>query len=415
MKDIVIIGGGAAGMIAAIFAARNGNKVIILEKNSICGKKILVTGNGRCNYFNEDQDIKHYRSSDIDLVKKVITKSNQDKILEFFRKIGIEPKVKNGYYYPFSNQAVSVQNALITEMRNLSIEVKENYNVQKVEKQNRKFIIYTDQESICCEKVIIATGSKSAPKTGSDGIGYTLCEKLGHATIKPLPALVSLKINEKYLKEWNGIRADVAIQSYEDNKRIDEEIGEIQLTDYGISGICVMNLSGRIARGLDKGKEEYVKINFLNGLNIKTEEDFIIFMNKRSKYMKNRNINEMLEGIINYKLVNVLVKKSKLEKNKKWNRLSNNEKRELAKNIVNFEAKIESVNTFEKSQVCSGGIPLREINLDTMESLKSEGLYIVGELLDVDGKCGGYNLTWAWISGMIAGKNIGVENRNDKN
>lgn len=403
MQEIVVIGGGASGLVSAIITARKGKKVTILEKNNICGKKILVTGNGRCNYFNEDQSIKHYRSNDKELLKEIITKKNQEKVLQFFKEIGIEPKIKNGYYYPFSNQAVSIQNALLTEIKNLNIEIRNEVEVRKIKKQNDKFIIMTDKESIEANKIIISTGSKSVPKTGSDGSGYKICQELGHTIIEPLPALVQLKGKEKYFKEWNGIRADVAISLYEDNKEIAKEIGEIQLTDYGISGICVMNLSGRVARGLYTGKDEYVKINFLTNLNINTVQECISFIDKRNKLMKNRTISELLEGIINYKLLNVLLKNLK---NKQWNEISAKDKEKIAESLVELKVNIIGTNSFDKSQVCSGGIPLKEIDVSTMESKLVNGLYIIGELLDCDGDCGGYNLTWAWITGIIAGKEI---------
>lgn len=403
MQEIVIIGGGASGLVSAIIAARKGKKVTILERNNICGKKILVTGNGRCNYFNEDQNIKHYRSNDTELLKEIITKKNQEKVLQFFKEIGIEPKIKNGYYYPFSNQAVSIQNALLTEIKNLNIEIRNEVEVRKIKKQNDKFIIMTDKENIEAIKIIISTGSKSAPKTGSDGSGYKICKELGHTIIEPLPALVQLKGKEKYFKEWNGIRADVAINLYEDNKEIAKEVGEIQLTDYGISGICVMNLSGRVARGLYTGKDEYIKINFLSNLNINTVQECIGFIDKRNKSMKNRTISELLDGIINYKLLNVLLKNLK---NKQWNEISAKDKEKIAESLVELKVNIIDTNSFDKSQVCSGGIPLKEINVNTMESKLVNGLYIIGELLDCDGDCGGYNLTWAWITGIIAGEEI---------
>ena len=214
-----------------------------------------------------------------------------------------------------------------------------------------------------------------------------------------------MKSNEKFLKDWNGIRAEVEIESYENKEKIGKEIGEIQLTGYGISGICVMNLSSKIARGLENGKDEYVKINFLAGLNINTKEEFCDFIDKRDKTMENRTITELLEGIINYKLVNILLKKSKVNSNQKWNEFSRDSKEEIAKNIISLKLKIIGTNEFDKAQVCSGGIPLDEIDINTMESKKVNNLYIIGELLDVDGKCGGYNLTWAWISGMIVGEN----------
>ena len=406
MQNIVIIGGGASGLVAAITAAKKGKQVLLLEKNNICGKKILVTGNGRCNYFNEEQNINHYRSENKEKLEKIITKSNIDKVLNFFTKLGIEPKIRNGYYYPFSNQATSIQNALISELKNLNVEVKNNIEVKKILKEKNLFKIHTDKETFETEKVILATGSKASPKTGSDGIGYTICKEFGHKIIKPLPALVQLRGNEKYFKDWNGIRAEVLIELYEDYEKIAEEIGEIQLTDYGISGICVMNLSGRVARGLNKNKNEKVKINFLNGLNIYKKEQCYDFINKRNTLLSNRTIVELLEGILNYKLINVLLKKSNISNNKKWNDLSEIEKELLVSNIIELEINILDTNSFDKSQICSGGIALDEINIGTMESNIVNGLYITGELLDVDGDCGGYNLTWAWLSGIIAGENI---------
>lgn len=406
MEDIVIIGGGASGLVAGITAAKNGNRVTIIEKNNILGKKILVTGNGRCNYFNKDQNIEHYRSKDAELLSKIIKDNNLNKVLRFFSEIGIEPKIKNGYYYPFSNQAISIQSALINELKNLNIKIKSNTIVEKVNKKNKKFEIITNDNIIYADKLIIATGSKSYPKTGSDGKGYTICKELGHSIIKPLPALVQLIGKENFFKDWNGIRADVSIELYENNLGIAKETGEIQLTDYGISGICVMNLSGRVARGLDEGKNETVKINFLSGLNIYTKTQCLEYINRRNDLIKNRTIAELLEGILNYKLIYVLLKNLKINNNKQWNEFSEKEKLYLVENLINFKLNIIGTNSFEKSQVCSGGIPLDEIDINTMESKIVQDLYIVGELLDVDGDCGGYNLTWAWISGIIAGENI---------
>ena len=190
MNKIVIIGGGASGLVAAIYGARKGNKVVILEKKNICGKKILKTGNGRCNYFNENQDIQNYNSRNINLVEQIITKENQEKILKFFADLGIEPKIKNGYYYPFSNQAVSIQNALLTEVKNLNIEIRNNIIVEDIEVENDVFLIKTNSGEIQCKKIILATGSKV---DALDGIGYKICGKLGHTIIKPLPALVRIK------------------------------------------------------------------------------------------------------------------------------------------------------------------------------------------------------------------------------
>ena len=221
-----------------------------------------------------------------------------------------------------------------------------------------------------------------------------------------MPALVQLKANEKFLKEWEGVRSDVAIFLFENGKKIASEVGEIQLTNYGISGICVFNLSGRVSRGLEKHKKEEVKINFLNGLNIKNGDEFIKWMEKRDRVLEDRNILEELEGILNYKLAKVLLKLSNINEIEKWKNLSDISKKNLAKNMTGFILNITGTNSFDKAQVCTGGVPIEEVDVNTMESKKQKGLFITGELLDVDGDCGGYNLECAWITGIIAGSHI---------
>ena len=407
MKNVIVIGAGASGLIAAIYAKSKGNNVILLEKNEICGKKILATGNGRCNFWNEDQRLEHYRSSNFEKIEKIINNKNREEILKFFEKIGIEPKIKNGYYYPNSNQAISIKKALELEAQKQNVIIKTDSEVVDLKKEKDDFkVILKNGQEIISNSVILATGSKAAPKTGSDGIGYQICKKFNHTIVKPLPALVQLKADGKFLKDWEGIRTDVLIKLYENGKKIGEEIGEIQLTNYGISGICVFNLSGRVSRGLNDNKKETVKINFLNSLNINLPKDFIEWMNKRNLLVKDRSIFELLEGVLNYKLVNVLLKKSKINNNMKWEELSLSSKNDLSENITSFKLEIIGTNSFDKAQVCSGGIPLNEIDVNDMQSLKVKGLYIIGELLDVDGDCGGYNLEWAWITGMIAGSRV---------
>ena len=407
MKNVILIGAGASGLIAAIYAKSKGNNVILLEKNEICGKKILATGNGRCNFWNEDQRLEHYRSSNFEKIEKIINNKNREEILNFFVKIGIESKIKNGYYYPNSNQAISIKKALELEAKKQNVIIKTDSEVVDLKKEKDDFkVILKNGQEIISNSVILATGSKAAPKTGSDGIGYQICKKFNHTIVKPLPALVQLRADGKFLKDWEGIRTDVLLKLYENGKKIGEEIGEIQLTNYGISGICVFNLSGIVSRGLNDNKKETVRINFLNSLNINSSKDFIEWMNKRNLLVKDRNIFELLEGVLNYKLVNVLLKKSKINNNMRWEELSLSSKNDLAENITSFKLDIIGTNSFDKAQVCSGGIPLNEIDVNDMQSLKVKGLYIIGELLDVDGDCGGYNLEWAWITGMIAGSRV---------
>ena len=398
MKKVVIIGGGASGIIASIFASHN-NEVIVLERNSSSLKKLLLTGNGKCNYFNDNQDISNYNSNNLDLVDKIITENNIKSVLDFFDKIGIVPKIKNGYYYPYSNLSNSIKEALLKESNIRGVKIINDYLVKSVEKLNNKFVINNE---INCDYVVLSTGSKASPKTGSDGIGYEILKSFGHNVIKPLPALTQVIGNETYFKEWAGIRVDAKVSLYENNNYVCSHEGEVQLTKTGLSGICVFNLSSKIKRGIDKGNKEDIIINFLPFVsNIKE------FLNDRNIKVKNRTIIELLEGLINYKLVKIILKQSNISENKLYSDLSIKEKELLFNNLVNFKVNIIDTNNFESAQVCSGGVSLTEINLNTMESKIIDGLFVIGELLDIDGICGGYNLTIAWISGILAGKYIG--------
>jgi len=391
MSKIIVIGGGASGLVSAICAKRNGHDVTIIEKNNKCGKKILATGNGHCNYLNNDFSIEHYRSTNIDKLN-IINDESKDEILNFFESIGISPKNKNGYLYPISNMAVSVQNALIMECNRLGINILYNTELESL-KYDNDFIINNEYHA---DKVILSTGSY----VGSNGIGYDICKSFGHSLIKPLPALVSLKSDAKFVKEWAGIRIDTHLKLNENGNIIASEGGELVLTDYGVSGICAMQLSGRINRGLDSNKKEQLIIDFLPMIN---DSDFL---NKRNKLLKGRNIVELMEGLINYKLLYVLYKSINLDMESTYDELSSNEKDKLYKVIKEFKLNIVGTKDFNDAQVCSGGIPLTEINFETMESLKQKGLYITGELQDVDGDCGGYNLGYAWLSGIIVGNKI---------
>lgn len=408
MRDIIIIGGGASGLLAAIYAAKSGKKVTILEKNKTCGKKILITGNGKCNYWNEAQSLNHYHSSNLEILENILTENNKQEILNFFDSIGIIPKIKDGYYYPYSNQATSIQTALLTEAKIQGVEIITETEVINLKKENNIFKLNTNKGMFTSKKIILSTGSKACPKTGSDGLGYKLATSLGHSLITPLPALVQLKATTSYLSVWHGVRSDVSVSLIENNKIINTQTGEIQLTDYGVSGICIFCLSGQVSRGLYQNKKEQLSINFLHPFNINTKEEFIKWMTNRNKKVLNRTISDLLDGLLNYKLINLILKLSKIKRETLWNNLSTEEKCLLGNNLTNFILDITGTNSFESAQTCTGGIPLTEINPNTMESLKTNSLYITGELLDIDGECGGYNLTIAWITGMLAG--IGASN-----
>lgn len=395
MKDVVIIGGGASGLAAAISAARLGATVTILEKNNKCGKKLLITGNGRCNFWNEDQDIVHYHSCNKDLLAEFL--DNDDYVLKFFDSLGIVYNNKGGCYYPFSNQALTVQNILVTECQRLGVEIIYNFDVFKVEKKDCFFI----NDKIKAKKVIVASGSKAASKTGSDGFGYDIALGFGHKITKVLPSLVQLKGNEDFFKKWSGIRVLSEVKLYENGKFIKKEFGELQLTDYGLSGICIFNLSGIVSSGLDKNFKEVVGINFMPWTN-----DALGELKKLDKESCHKNISEILEGFLNYKLVDIVLKKAGIRRDIYLSNLSKDEMERLLRSLTDFKIDVFSTNSFEKAQVCQGGVSLKEINSKTMESLKVKNLFFIGEVVDIDGDCGGYNLGWAWISGIKAGRSV---------
>lgn len=390
---IGIIGGGASGLVAAINAKTKHNDVTILERNSECGKKILATGNGRCNYWNFDQSLNHYESSTSYLLPEIINKKTETEVLSFFQELGIVPKVKNGYFYPNSNQALSIRNSLVDECRDKNIKIYTNYLVNSIEKEDNIFIVNKELEF---DKLIISTGSYASPKTGSDGMGFCFLKKFRHKIIKPLPSLVQLNTKKySFLSEWKGIRSDVRVTLLENDKTIKEQVGEIQLTDYGISGICIFNLSNEVSRGLDNNKKEVISINFVPEI---VEEDLRELLNK------NKSIKRILIGLLNNKLVEIMMNINKIDKNSYFSDLDNETQNGLINSLINFKVEIESTKSFNEAQVASGGINLEEIDLVRMESKLIKNLFITGELIDITGECGGYNLGIAWRTGLVAGK-----------
>lgn len=399
MKKVIIIGAGASGLTCAINCKSENNEVVVLEKNSICGKKILITGNGRCNYYNDNQDIIHYHSLSEELLGYFINKKRLERVLDFFDSIGIIPEIKDGYYYPKSNQAVSIKNALELECINKGVKLIYNTEVSDIKKNNNQFMINTNNGVFEADVVVIATGSKASKKTGSDGIGYKLGKKFNHTVIEPLAGLVQLICDDK-ITNASGVRTKVKLTLIENNKTISSSEGELQITDYGISGIVSMQLSSLVARGLYENKNEVIKINFLPWVeNIKT------FLDNRNKKLKNRTISELLDGILNYKLVNTILKISEIRNEELYENLDSIRKDVLIKNLENYKVIIQSTKGFDNAQICSGGIALKEVT-DNFESKLVSNLYFIGEVLDVNGDCGGYNLTFAWLSGIVVGEYI---------
>lgn len=401
MEKIVIIGGGASGLTCAINAKNDNNEVIILEKNDLCGKKILSTGNGKCNYFNDNQDISNYNSFNKELIGKLINEENINKVKRFFDELGIVPKIKNNYYYPMSEQASSIRNILVNKVKEKNVKIITNCNVENIRKEQERFIINTSLDNIICDKVVIASGSYAGIKDINKVNSYKILNSFNLIIENVLPTLVQLKGDEHYFKEWDGVRVDASIKLYEDNKFIKEEKGQLQLTNYGVSGICIFNLSSNVSRGLSHHKKEELVIDFLPTIDNLNE----YFIN-RSKILGDYSIIDFLDGLINIKLANTILNIINIDKNKKYNELSIVEISKLIEAIKNYKLKITGTNDYSKAQTCTGGLDLEEINLNTMEVNKVNNLYVIGEIIDIDGICGGYNLTIAWLTGILAGSDI---------
>lgn len=406
MKKIVIIGGGISGFTSAINAKTNNNEVIILEGQDKPLKKLLITGNGKCNYFNEEFIPSKYHSFNEELLKNIISLENKNKILTFFKSIGIIPRIKENYYYPYSNQAISVKNSFLKEIENKNIKLKLNSYVKDIKKENDKFLVYYNDDVLVCDELIISTGGKSYPKTGSDGSGYNLSKKLGHTINKTLPALVGLKCKEPFLKKLNGVRSNATVSLFINNKLIKSETGEVQFTNYGLSGICIFNLSSIASRSISENKKVKISINFLDKLKIKNKKSFQEFILSSEYNFKKEKVSYFLDNLLNYKLTNVILEKTKIERNKLVSKLSDNEINMLFENLFSFTINIIDTNNFESAQITSGGVSLYEINPLTFESKIVSNLYLTGEVLDIDGDCGGYNIAFAVLSGILAGESV---------
>ena len=408
LERILVIGAGPAGLTSAIHAKTDDNEVVIMEKNLKCGKKLLLTGNGHCNYWNEDESISHFHSDSTNILNEIITVDNIKEAKKFIKKIGIIPLVKNGYYYPFSNQSFTMLHALITECNYKNIKIYLDSEVKMIKPLNKGFeVLYNDVVEYF-DKVIIATGSMATPKTGSDGLGYELAKKLNHQITRVEPSLVQIFCSSPYLKEWAGLRTHAKVSLYIDNAFQKEEEGELQCTKEGISGIVSFNLSREASRSIHNYQTVTVKINFLPFLNNEVEK----FLNNQAKIMKNHTIGEIIEGILHYKLVEIILKESKVDYNAKWENLTNEQKEIVINNLTSFTLPVIGVNNFQEAQTCSGGVSLTNLNPHTLESNIVKGLFFAGELIDIDGDCGGYNLMTAWITGMLAG--LGAKNDSSK-
>lgn len=390
--NVIIIGAGPSGMMCAIKAKNENNNVTIIEKNDKAGKKLLLTGSGRCNYANEIINSDCYFTENSDLIENIINPGEVDLMHAAIESIGIYPDIINGYYYPYSHNSASVNNLLIEKCKSKGINFIFNEEVNDIKKNSTGFKINNKYE---CEKLVIACGGKSYAKTGSDGNLYPNLENLGIKFTKMYPCLTQIKTD--LIKELSGVRLNAKVSLFDNDKLISCETGELQFIDYGVSGICVFNLSGYV-----KGNSNLtIKINFLP-----FTDDADEFIEERMKLLENINLINAFESIINYKVLKYIFKKTGISETARYKSLTENEKKLFKEYLTSFTLKVYGTNDYDKAQVTMGGVPLTDINISTMESNNVKNLYLIGEILDLTGKCGGYNLMQCFITGLIAGRNI---------
>ena len=414
-NKVIIVGAGAAGMTAAIFAAREGAQVVLLEHKDRVGKKILSTGNGRCNLSNRLQEPFCYRSGQPDFPWKALGAFTLPMTLEYFEDLGVLTRERDGYLYPYSGQASAVLDALRLGLARESVQVVtecEVFSITPREDAKHRFEVKTSQGSFSSETLILACGSKAAPGTGSDGSGYKLAKRLGHHIIKPLPALVQLRCPEKFFKQLAGVRADASVILYSDGRKLAEDKGEVQLTDYGISGIPVFQISRYATRALADEKHPYVLIDFAPDL---TDKEFFDLLSERFyENTHGKSAGEALIGLFNRKLSEVLLSEAGIRSELYAGEVARATLHRLVKCVKNFRVDITGSNGMEAAQVCAGGVDTEEIEATTLASKLADGIYFAGEVIDIDGTCGGYNLQWAWSSGFVAGMHAAEEGMSEQ-
>lgn len=394
---VAIIGGGASGLMAAISAAYEGHDVTILERLDRIGKKILATGNGRCNFTNINSDIKNFHGKNPGFIKNAMEKFWVNDTISFFETLGMLTTVEeNGKAYPYSLQASAVLDVLRFEIERLNINITTNFEVKSINKKNNSFLIESyDANTEFADKVIISTGGKSSPSLGSNGSGYDILKKLGHTLTDIFPSLVQVKTDTKYVKALKGIKVNANV-TVKNNTVLGSSSGEVLFTDYGLSGPAIFNISRLIA----EYKNTKIILDLLPRIDYNNLRELLI---KRKS--PTRNLENYFVGMINKKIGMTLLKYADiLPYQRSSDTLTNKEIDTLIKAIKSFEFETLGTTSWNNAQVTAGGILTDEVNPQTLESKLIKGLYITGEILDIDGDCGGHNLQWAWTSGYIAGK-----------
>ncbi len=402
--DVIVIGGGASGMMAAIAAAREGCRVLILEHMDEPGRKILATGNGRCNFTNAAQGCECYRGTTPAFVLPALKKFGWKDAVDFFEELGVWARQREGYYYPRSMQASAIRQGLLSELKRRKVQVECGIGIRNIKKERTGFVIEAKNGDYYGSACILAAGGKASPKSGSDGSGYIYAEKLGHSCIQPLPALVPLLTDAKWNRITAGVRGEARITLYVRGKTAASDSGEVQFTDYGLSGIPVFQVSRYASRALYEGEDVRVQLDLMADVE---EEALFQRLISCANAHPFTSWKELLSGMINSKLSEALCGLVKGagelpgEMTKEGKRKTALELSRLMKRLT---CSVTGTKTFQQAQVTAGGVDTAQIDSSTMGSKLVNGLYFAGEIMDIDGICGGYNLHWAWASGQRAGK-----------
>lgn len=415
--DTIIIGAGAAGLCAAYTVASHAPQlnILVLEKESACGRKLNATGNGKCNLTNDAFSMSCYHSKDNAFIQEWTSKHTPTEIIEFFNEIGIPVYSKNGYYYPISNQAKQVTQHIYKKCVDLGVQFMFQTEVTTIKKPTSvNDMIYelidSKQHAYQCDYLILSTGGAAAPKLGGGHSGYQLSRMLSH-TIVPVHAVLSpIYIHDPGLKVAKGVRMDGTVTLYKTKERYWRESGQIQFNESNLSGIVMMNLSCNLPFFREQECQEALHIDFLPAWSWNQLHDYLI---GQSKVSSTETIEELLQGIFPSGFVRYLLTRLRINNNqnvsdlseKQWNRITS-----TCKKMVFTPIQKED---FDKAQVTAGGVSVKEVSVDTFESHRQKGLYITGELLDVNGICGGYNLTFAMLSGIQAAKDI-IQKENNR-
>jgi len=404
--DIAVIGGGPAGMIAAGRAAELGAKVVLIEKNEVLGKKLLLTGKGRCNFTHNELDIRKFAEKygrNGRFLYRALSVFGVKEVIDFFESRGVKGKVEQGdRIFPEKGNVQDILNVLLKYLSEGKVTILYNVEVINFKQEDRKIsqVILRDRQ-IIADKFIICTGGKSYPQTGSTGDGYHWARQLGHTIIEPVPALNPIKISEKWVKELQGLSLkNISLKLFQNGKKQDERFGEMLFTHFGVSGPIVMDLSKNIGTLLKRGAVKLI-------LDLKPALDFKKLDKRIQRDMekfKGRMFKNSLKGLLPLSMIPVIIRLSGIEPEKQVDYLSREERIKLVHLLKELELSPTELLGFKWSVVTSGGIALKEVDPNTMCSKKIKNLYFAGEILDLDGPSGGYNLQECWSSGYLAGE-----------